>query len=195
MRLSFFVLALAAATLLSAHQISAQEAAPPADALAMPALAADAMGDDAPINLSPDGPAVVKLDEDATSIIIGNPAHASALLENPRLLMLVPGQPGATKVMALNRQGKAIFNRHVLVGAGKSGFKRISRVCATSDSGTCAPVSMYYCPDKCYETAVTQTAGSAGATGDVSNPVTDTPENPAEDTAEQGISDGMSVIQ
>ncbi|NBX65430.1 MAG: hypothetical protein EBQ96_00315 [Proteobacteria bacterium] len=184
----FFVLTLITIfSLVAAQNVVAQDAMPP--------LPGTAMEVDDAIRLSPDGPAVISLDEDASSVIIGNPAHASALLENPRLLMLVPGLPGATKVMALNRNGKAIFNRHVLVGAGKTGFKKVSRVCATSDSGVCAPVSMYYCPDKCYETAVTQTAGASGATGDISNPVTDTPENPTEDTVEQGISDGMSVMQ
>ncbi len=166
-----------------------------AQATDLPPMPESAMQDDEPIRLTPDGPAVIRLNEDATSVIIGNPNHATALLENPRLLMLMPSQPGATKVMALNREGKAILNRHVLVGTGKAGFKRISRVCTTSTSGTCVPVSMYYCPGKCYETAVTQAGVATGATGDIGNPVTDSPENPSADSAEQGISEGMSVVQ
>lgn len=181
------------AVLVLGNVASAQDSVPQMPA--MQALPSAALDDGAPIRLSPDGPAVIKLDEDATSIIIGNPAHATALLENPRLMMLMPALPGATKVMALNRDGKAIFNRHVLVGTGRDGFKRISRVCNTSTGGNCVPVSMYYCPGKCYETAVTQPGTDTGATGDIANPVGDAPDNPAQEDAEQGISDGMSVLQ
>lgn len=194
MRLRLFLLAALTVIAVSAES-HAQDLPNLPEPNSMPALPSNALDENAPINLTPDGPAVVKLDEDAASVIVGNPAHATALLENPRLLMLMPGMPGATKVMALNRQGKAILNRHVFVGAGKSGFKRISRVCSTSDSGNCAPVSMYYCPDKCYETTINETSATIGATGDISNPVTDSPENPSEETAQEGVSDGMSVIQ
>jgi len=129
-------------------------------------LPAAAMDDGAPIRMSPDGPAVIQLNEDAASLIVGNPAHATAILENPRLIMLVPQQPGATRVMALDRTGKAIFSRHVLVGGGKSGFIRINRACANSDAAGCQPVAMFYCPDRCYETNVPAAGASVQATGD-----------------------------
>lgn len=153
----------------------AQSGAMPQDTLdKLSTLKAEAMDEAEPIRLSPDGPAIIKLNEDAGSVVIGNPAHATALLENPRMMMLVPQAPGATKVMVLNREGKAILNRHVLVGTGRSGFMRVNRVCALSSGGQCAPVSMYYCPDKCYETSVPESgAGLSGASGALSNPPSD----------------------
>lgn len=130
-------------------------------------LPAAALDDGAPIRMTPEGPAVIQLDQDAASLIVGNPAHATAVLENPRLIMLIPQQPGATKVMALDRSGKAIFNRHVLVGGGKSQFLRINRACVNASTAGCRPVAMYYCPDRCYETTV---AGAGAPTGDAAIP-------------------------
>lgn len=162
----------------------------------LPPLDAKAMDNEAPINLSPDGPAVIKLNEDAASVIIGNPAHATAMLENPRLIMLMPAQPGATKIMALDKQGKAIFSRHVLVGGTKAGFLRINRICGTAGGETCKPVSMYYCPDKCYETAIQTATPTGTAAGDTSNPAPDAPAAPApENPAADAIDETTSVSQ
>lgn len=137
----------------------------------LPALPANAMDDGAPINLSPDGPAVIRLNEDAASVIIGNPAQATAVLESPRMIMLIPQQPGATKIMALDANGKTLLNRHVLVGGGKSNFIRINRACGRSKKA-CQPVSMYYCPGRCYETTLPQPGGEAATiTGDTAAPV------------------------
>ncbi len=123
----------------------------------LPALKADALDDNAPIRMSPDGPAVIQLNQDAASVIVGNPAQATAILENPRLIMLMPQQPGATKIIALDKDGKALLNKHVLVGGGKSGFIRINKPCgSTTNNANCRPVAMYYCPDRCYETSVPQ---------------------------------------
>lgn len=132
----------------------------------LPPLPAGAMDEGAPIQITPEGPAVIKLDEDAASVIVGNPSHATALLENPRLIMVMPAQPGATKIIALDRNGKAILNRHVLVAGGQAGYIRVNRACGSSDNASCQPVSMFYCPDRCYETAVTAPGAQTMATGD-----------------------------
>lgn len=122
----------------------------------MKPLPADAMDDGAPINLSPDGPAVIQLDSDAASVIVGNPAQASAVLENPRLIMVVPQQPGTTKIIALDRNGKTLLNRRILVGGSRSNFIRVNKMCNQASGANCRNVAMYYCPDRCYETTVVQ---------------------------------------
>jgi hypothetical protein len=122
----------------------------------MGALPANALDDGAPITLTPDGPAVIQLDSDAASVIVGNPAQATAILENPRLIMLVPQQPGATKIIALDRNGKTLLNRRVLVGGNRDGFIRVNKVCNQASGANCRPVSMYYCPGRCYETSIAQ---------------------------------------
>jgi hypothetical protein len=130
----------------------------------LPPLPAAAMDEGAPIRLNPEGPAVIKLEQDAASVIVGNPTHASAILENPRLIMLMPQIPGATKLMVLDKSGRAILNRHVLVGGGKAQYMRINKICSTSQNPNCLPVAMYYCPDRCYATALHATEGGV-ATG------------------------------
>lgn len=133
----------------------------------MKPLPADAMDDGAPISLTPDGPAVIQLDSDAASVIVGNPAQATAVLENPRLIMLVPQQPGATKIIALDRNGKTLLNRRVLVGGSRSNFIRVNKVCNQASGANCRNVAMYYCPDRCYETTIAQPGGEAvNASGD-----------------------------
>jgi hypothetical protein len=72
--------------------------------------------------------------------------------------------------MILNREGKTILNKHVLVGGSKAGFKRITRVCAAGKSTDCKPVTAYYCPDKCYESAIPEAGVDRAATGDLTSP-------------------------
>jgi len=134
----------------------------------MPALDASQMDDttpvEGPIRITPDGPAIIRFSEDAGSVIVGNPAHASAVLESPRQIMLMPGAPGATKVIALNREGKTIFNRSVVVGGGSGEYMRINRNCMMAGEMPCAPASIYYCPDRCYETSLNAGTGEGGCT-------------------------------
>lgn len=144
-----------------------------ADALAktMPPLSVEKMeAHVGPIRVSPDGPAIIRLDEDAGSVIVGNPTHASAVLESPRTVLLMPGAPGATKIIALNRQGKTILDRSVVVGGGSSEYMRVSRNCALAGDAACAPASVYYCPDRCYETSIGAENEQAGAGGSIGAP-------------------------
>lgn len=161
-------------------------------------LPATAMDDGEPIRMTPEGPAVIQLDDDAASLIVGNPQHATAILENPRQIILIPQQPGATKIMALDHAGKAILSRHVLVGGGKAGFIRINRSCANSTAAGCQPVAMYYCPDRCYQTNVPAPgAAAATATGDAGIPAPAAPavDMPADSEVDVPESVGENPIQ
>lgn len=102
------------------------------------------------LRLTPDKSELVKLDQDAASIIIGNPAHMNVLLENPRLLLIAPRQPGATQLTVLNDQGKVIMQRHVIVTGPKEDYIRVRRSCINGGAG-CAPTTVYYCPDICHD--------------------------------------------
>jgi Flp pilus assembly secretin CpaC len=123
--------------------------------------------DDTPISLTPDGPAVIQFNEDVVNVIVGNPLHAKALIKNPRLLLLMPVQSGTTKLIVFNRAGKMLLNKRVLVNASRDGFKRITRLCSNSKVNTCQPVSMYYCPDKCYQSVLPDASTDVAATGNV----------------------------
>lgn len=107
------------------------------------------------LRLTPDKTEMVSLERDAQSVIVGNPDHASVLIENPRLLLFVPRNPGATHVSILDKDGEIIMQRHVVVAAPREKYVRIRRSCANATrQGNCQPVSVYYCPDMCHEVSV-----------------------------------------
>ena len=105
---------------------------------------------DEAIHLSPDKSEIIKLDRDASSIIIGNPAHLSVLADTPSLLVLVPKAVGATHFTVLDKKGNIIMQRHVLVAGPNSGYIRVKKTCPGDLEG-CQATSVYYCPDTCHE--------------------------------------------
>ena len=115
-----------------------------------------------PVRLTPEKTEIIKLDEDANSIIIGNPAHLNVLLDNPRVLLLAARQPGATQLTVTNMAGKVIMQRHVIVSGPKEDYIRIRRSCINGRGG-CQPTTVYYCPDICHD--VRLLAGQPNNTG------------------------------
>lgn len=111
------------------------------------------------INVSPDGPTIVHLDEDAGSVIVGNPAHASVVLENPRMMMVMAGAPGMTNLLVLNKNGQVILNRPVISGNGEKGLIRIQNACVNGGDN-CIENKMYYCAEgeRCHVVAAPQVA-------------------------------------
>lgn len=106
-----------------------------------------------PIRLSADKTEMVRLDEDANSVIIGNPAHLNVMLDNSRLLLLAAREPGATQFTVLNRAGKIIMQRHVIVSGPQEKYIRVRRSCINGRSG-CQPTTVYYCPGVCHDVRV-----------------------------------------
>jgi len=102
------------------------------------------------LRLTPDKSDIVRLDADASSVIVGNPTHLSVLLDNARTLVLVPRDPGATRFTILDKSGRIVMQRHVIVASPKQDYVRIRRSCA-GVQGNCQPVSVYYCPDMCHQ--------------------------------------------
>jgi hypothetical protein len=105
--------------------------------------------DDA-IRLTPDRTRILRLDQDAASVIVTNPAHASVVMDNPRLLVVMPREPGTTSFTVLDREGKTILERNVIVTGAQQKYVRVRRMCAEGDS-SCTSSAYYYCPDGCYE--------------------------------------------
>lgn len=124
---------------------STQEASlPPLDGETHPAL-----------RLTPDKSELVRLDREASSVIVGNPAHATVMLDTPRLAVVIPREAGATYFTALDKAGNVIMQRHVIVAAPKKNYIRVRRNCNAAGSAgngrTCEPTSVYFCPDMCHE--------------------------------------------
>lgn len=106
-----------------------------------------------PIKLTPDKSEIIKLDGEASSIIIGNPNHLNILAENAKTLVLVGRLPGATHFTVLDKDGNAIMRRHVIVASPKEKYVRIRKPCANGDD-SCVRTQVYYCPDMCHEVVI-----------------------------------------
>lgn len=93
---------------------------------------------------------MIKLEQKAASVIVGNPNHVSVLLDTPDTLVVVPRAPGASHFSVIGEDGKVLMQRHVVVGAAKENYVRIRRSC-NANSNDCQEVSTYFCPDTCHE--------------------------------------------
>lgn len=136
-----------------------QPAAPQGvDILPAMSLSADEMGTidpdmptHPPLKLTPDKSEIIRLDHDAVTVVIGNPAHLSVLAENTRTLVMVPKSPGATYVTVLGKDGQTILQRHVIVASPAEKYVRIRKPCVNSKDDSCRTTKVYYCPDMCHE--------------------------------------------
>jgi hypothetical protein len=105
------------------------------------------------LSITSDKSELVRLDSDAASIVVGNPDHLGVLMDNRRLLILVPRQPGATYMTVLNSAGEVIMQRHVIVATPKTDYIRIRRSCA-GQGDKCKETSVYYCPGMCHPVGI-----------------------------------------
>jgi hypothetical protein len=97
------------------------------------------------LNLTPDKSLIVRLDRPAASVIVGNEAHISVLIDTPTTLVVVPRMPGASYFTVMDAERRTVMKRHVVVGpAGQ--YVRVRRSCATA-TGNCEHTSTFYCPD------------------------------------------------
>lgn len=141
--------------------VSAQDAAdnaqPPVDILPAATAQEQGMEFDADahthpaLKLTPDKSELLRLDQPAGSIIIGNPNHISILADTADTLVLVPRAPGATHFIVLGKDGTVLMQRHVIVASPQQKYVRVRRSCAGSDDDACQSTSVFYCPDMCHE--------------------------------------------
>lgn len=98
---------------------------------------------------------VVALDEDAASVIVANPSHATVFLDSARTLVIVPRAIGATNFKVLNRQGRVIMNQPIVIDDSENEhYVRITRICG--GTANCQASTTYFCPDNCVPIAVPQ---------------------------------------
>lgn len=115
-----------------------------------------------PLQMTMDQNRLVRLEQDAASVIVANPGHISVSLDNPRLLILTPHEAGATSMIVLDGAGKTILEQDIIVTNVQPQYVRVRRICSGSD-GSCVDKSYAYCPDGCYD--VTPVPADAGASG------------------------------
>jgi hypothetical protein len=125
--------------------------------------------------MTPDKSKLVRLHEDAASVVVTNPTTISVLLDSPRLLVILPRLPGTTTFTVLNSGGKIIMERTVIVAtAAQPKYVRIRKLCQGGDPN-CVRSAYFYCPDGCYEVLPVNPEASAaqappisGSNGDTS---------------------------
>lgn len=147
----------------------AGKAAPPIDVL--PAKEAETEGIFYNINeithpqieMTPDKSELVRLDQDAASIIVGNPAHLNIQAESSKLLVLEPRSPGATYFTVLNGKSEIIMQRHVIVASPKEKYLRVRRSCNGTKNENCQETSVYYCPGTCHQIILADPADQAAS--------------------------------
>ncbi|HCS23091.1 MAG TPA: pilus assembly protein N-terminal domain-containing protein [Alphaproteobacteria bacterium] len=120
--------------------------------------AAAANGDPLAIRLTPDRTKILRLRENAASVIVANPAHATVSLDSPRLLILMPREPGTTSFTVLNAAGKVLLERNIIVSGAQPQYVRVRRVCGNDNA--CQSSSYHYCPDGCFEVTPVTHEGS-----------------------------------
>lgn len=128
------------------------------------------------LRLTPDKSELIRLNKEAVSVIVGNPAHLSVLLDTPEVVVLIPRAPGATHFSVLDRNSNVIMQRHVIVASPKQDYIRVRRSCVNADQGSgCNATSVYFCPDMCHEVNVTQIESDQENASDIPQA---TPEGP-----------------
>lgn len=105
------------------------------------------------VRLTPDKSELIRLDAEAASIIVGNPAHINVIADSSKTLVLVPRIPGATHFTVLGKDGEVIMQRHVIVASPKEDYVRIKRTC-NDDVENCQNTSVFFCPDMCHEIGI-----------------------------------------
>lgn len=126
------------------------------------------------LKITPDKSELVRLDSDAASIVVGNPDHLGVLMDNRRLLILVPRQPGATYMTVLDSDGAVIMQRHVIVASPQADYIRIRRSCA-GQGRDCQETSVYYCPGMCHQVGMVNSTGSGDMPPIAAQPVPNSP--------------------
>jgi hypothetical protein len=81
---------------------------------------------------------LIRLDTDAAQLIVGNPAIADVSAQSPRLLVITGKSYGATNLIALDSEGREIFNARL--GVREAGRRQVTLYKGTMrQSLHCAP--------------------------------------------------------
>lgn len=71
--------------------------------------------------LAPEHAEVVRLPADASAVVVGNPSIADAMVHDGRTLILTGRLQGRTNVIAVDRIGRIIYEREIIVSSPITG--------------------------------------------------------------------------
>lgn len=103
------------------------------------------------IQMAPSQAELLHLERPAGAVIVGNPAHVTAILDQPQLLVLIPGAMGATNLTILDQEGQILLSRQVIVNAKRAGHVTVHRACNGGQGEACRPQVVLNCAHGCVE--------------------------------------------
>lgn len=120
---------------------------------ALPVLAAPAQAEDLVVQY--DQAHLLKLDQPAANIIVGNPSIADVTLKSTKLLVITGKTFGVTNLMILNDEEKVIYNARIMVKADDSKVVTLTRGDGKNTyacTPTCQPILKVGDEEKFYQT-------------------------------------------
>ncbi len=96
------------------------------------------------VEVAADHATLVRLPADASAVVIGNPSVADAMVHDLRTLVITGRLPGRTNVIAIDRIGRIIYERDIVVNNTTDGqvalFRNTNRHSMSCDGDTCDEV-------------------------------------------------------
>ncbi len=140
----------------------------------------------APLSVAVDKARILRLDHDASLVMVANPDIADVSVESPRLLFILGRAPGETNLYVLNGRGREILNTALVVVPNDEREVTVNR---NLDEGTlscdprCAPVPTPRSDD----IAAASPFGADGAAGTTQGVVSDAGAKPSQDKPASGF--------
>lgn len=108
-----------------------------AGALWLAGIAPSAAGDSYTVRL--DKVEVLRLDDPASIVVVGNPEIADVTVENPRLLFVIGRSPGETNLMVFDPEGVEIANYELVVVGERDRHVTLNRNTLALTTFSCDP--------------------------------------------------------
>lgn len=99
---------------------------------------------------------VLHLDSDVKSVRINDPERLIVFIKDPRTLyVLAKEKKGIAHFTALDKNGKTVMARYVIIKESKSRYVRARILCPEKKKdAACGKIRLYYCTNQCYETYI-----------------------------------------
>ncbi|MEP3279490.1 MAG: pilus assembly protein N-terminal domain-containing protein [Stappiaceae bacterium] len=97
---------------------------------------------DGGVSVTIDRAKVFNIEEEAGTVIVGNPAIADVTVHDSETLVITGKHPGSTNLVILNSNGKVIIDESIYVEAAKDAVVTVQRAAARysfSCKGECTP--------------------------------------------------------
>lgn len=131
------------------------------------------------LNVELDGARIVKLEQAASDIVIGNPNIADVTVQTPNRLVIIGKAPGVTRLIVMN-DGAITLDTQIVVAAKNAS----AQVSVFAPDGNNITETEFACGDRCTVVAGTKRSaggggGGGGGGGDAGGPI------PSEPTVDQ----------